>query len=118
MLLVSHGGPTSYVFCALTGSSKAPPTGYCGLYGYTWIGDDEAAVEAEAVAAAAAAAGGESGSGEDGRSPPRRGGGAGGGGCGYWKALVVSDHEHLKEVDAPISGPNDMVEQDAAAHGM
>ena len=81
VLLVSHGGPTSYVYCALTGQTKAPPTGYCGLYGYTWIKGAEDDEESK----------------------------------GRWEALVVSDHEHLKEVDAPISGPNDMVEQDLSS---
>ena len=116
MLLVSHGGPTSYVFCALTGSSRRRH----GLRPL-WLHLDRrrrGRGGGRGGGNGGGGGGGRNGSGEDGRSPPRRGGGAGGGGCGYWKALVVSDHEHLKEVDAPISGPNDMVEQDAAAHGM
>ena len=101
VLLVSHGGPTSFVYCALTGSSTVPPTGYCGLYGYTWVSADDEQQQQQ-----------QQDQDQDQDRPPseeRK---------SFWKALVVSDHDHLREVDAPISGRNDMQEQDAAAYGM
>jgi hypothetical protein len=39
-LLVSHGGPTTDLFRALTKIARAPNTGYTGLFCYTWSDGD------------------------------------------------------------------------------
>mmetsp|Transcript_20116 Transcript_20116/g.39929 ORF Transcript_20116/g.39929 Transcript_20116/m.39929 type:complete len:165 (-) Transcript_20116:175-669(-) len=139
VLLVSHGGPTTHLYQALTGIKRAPSTGYCGLFCYTWV--------------PSSSSGGSSGGGGSGYStadasdddthsssnslppePPQATGscnGSSGGSTsspdcsgssgpveegersgGHWECLLVADHEHLKEVSgATMAGPNDMVEQ-------
>lgn len=91
VLLISHGGPTTYLYPSLTGIKRHPSTGYTGLYCYTW--------KHEQGGGAARPAGDD-----DGREEGSSGGG--------WECLVCADHEHLKHVaGATMSGPNDMVEQ-------
>jgi len=85
VLLVSHGGPTTGLYRTLTGHGRSPSTGYTGLFCYAAL---DKAVEEGAGAGA-----------------PESGGDA------RWECLLCADHEHLKEVGAPISGPCDMVEQ-------
>jgi hypothetical protein len=130
VLLVSHGGPTTGLYRALTGVKRAPPTGYCGLFCYVWT---------PAVAAATSDAKNDvqtpnnstahTGAADEGLKPK----GASTADSpvtgtpdsslsssepaaeeGRWECLLVGDHEHLSEVkEAAISGPNDMVEQEA-----
>jgi hypothetical protein len=83
VLLVSHGGPTTGLYASLSGTNKQPSTGYTGLFAYCWDTKKKDGVSS-----------------------------SGGGGEGRWKALLIANHDHLKDVEgATMSGPNDMVEQ-------
>ena len=40
VLMLTHGGPTGALYCALTTQEKAPNCGYCGLYAYRPLAAD------------------------------------------------------------------------------
>ena len=109
-LLVSHGGPTSRLYPQLTGEESSPPV--CQLYMYmpTLTLTRELLLMPRPVLTPT--------------SPAQ---------CGYtslfcyvpchhtasetgYKALIVADHDHLKEVpEGSHAGPNDRAEQQRVA---